>query len=459
MQSLIQRIDKQGAQMSEMDNKQQQRMDAQCQQLLEIAQRGFALERQQQQHQAQIQELHQVQQVLSAAASESVWERETLMDAFHMNQAQECLVISRPIKQQQQQQQQQQQSFTKEQAAAELGVDVAVIEQPKYLQSGYRARLGVQAANKKLAAIREASAAKDVPPMTPGGFVVRRERTKLGADRARTLRPLEQALQRELAQGQWGFILYQGANYCNLLLTHGPVKDAQRGAVPAFRYPVEQHLLRKQTLHSGQGGFDVDPKHAVLVNMEPTTIQRTLHQILGPPAAAAAAAAAAPPAAAAPAHPPPSEVPTDIYMHQRVAGVARAHESSGGVDTPPPKRGGPASYTEAVSARPPSPPAAPAPPPSAPPPPSSAGGSGTSSPRHANPGSASGSHGAASGGSGPPSPRHAKPGSASGSLGAASGGYGAGRGGAGRARDNTSNNNASRGAGGMSGNKNGSSMK
>eukprot|EP00983_Pelagomonas_calceolata_P017997 564116-Pelagomonas_calceolata.AAC.1 len=80
-----------------------------------------------------------------------------------------------------------------------------------------------------MAAIRETTAAREGPPTTPGGFVVRRARSALGADRAQTLKPLEQALQRELAQGSWGFIMYQGANYSNLLLTHGPVKDAQRG--------------------------------------------------------------------------------------------------------------------------------------------------------------------------------------------------------------------------------------
>uniref|UniRef100_A0A7S3R380 Uncharacterized protein n=1 Tax=Dunaliella tertiolecta TaxID=3047 RepID=A0A7S3R380_DUNTE len=103
---------------------------------------------------------------MTAATAAAVWERETLMDSYNMSEALECLIITTPIKQQQQQEQ-----FTKEQAAAELGVDVTTLDQPKYLcQAGYRARLGIQAANKKMAVIRETTAAREGPPTTPGGF-------------------------------------------------------------------------------------------------------------------------------------------------------------------------------------------------------------------------------------------------------------------------------------------------
>jgi hypothetical protein len=204
-----------------------------------------------------------------------------------------CLVVSQPrhIKQ----------LLTREHVAAELGVGVEVLEQPPERRGVVLARLGVKGSQEKLASLREAAAAaagRDAPPATPGGLLVRREKTQLGAKRHQCLLRIRQVVAQVLAEegGIWGtHSIYTAANAANLLLTQGSVREANRGGA-AVRYPVEAHLGWRAAGNRGKGGFTMAPAE---MQLDPPFVKMVLLTLLGP----AQQQQQQPPAAATPAPP------------------------------------------------------------------------------------------------------------------------------------------------------------
>ena len=167
---------------------QQQQQQQQQQQLTR-------LEQQQQHKDEQQLQLHHLQRMQHNQLSALAWQMATIMDARHEAEVEGCLVVFQPrhIKQ----------PLTCERVADELGWRVEVLEQPPHRKGAVIAKLGVPAARGTLASLR--SAAGQGPPATPGGLLVRQEKTKLGSKRQACLRVIRSAVQKRLEAegGAW----------------------------------------------------------------------------------------------------------------------------------------------------------------------------------------------------------------------------------------------------------------
>lgn len=207
-----------------------------------------------------------LQQQLAKELQQQKWEMETTRDTPAYSQAASKLFIMLS----REQQQQQEPPPTKEFVAAQLGVQAAAIQVPKF-QGGFLVEMGsAQAAAAKLKELRTLAggAAK-----TAGGLVCRRERTMLGVRRAACIRLIQRAVQQQLSS--FGtFNVYQGWNSSNLYLTRGTVQEAMSNRAPTWCYPLHAHIPHQAT------GFVLSEK--AVHSLSPENVQRILHELLGP---------------------------------------------------------------------------------------------------------------------------------------------------------------------------------
>ncbi len=271
----------------------------------------------------------------AAAAAAAAWDADTVRDALNQVTADHQVVVSVP---------EGMPVLSADRAATAAGVRVQAVTQHKQLKGAFLVEMGTaQAAQHRAQQWKAAGRAGQ-------GFSICREKTTLGAMRARAFKVIEKGLEGELGRvGRGDIKIYRAANLSNILLSMGTYAETMGRRAAFARYPVWKHFHRNEVRgYKGNGWeFNTGGKGKQLKNMErlgegylagvlcklppapapATQAAAAAASVSASPAARAAATGAAAAAAAAAAAPAaPTAGPSQ--MEYNVGGMTRPREPS-----------------------------------------------------------------------------------------------------------------------------------